>query len=37
MVFADAGAPPSALCDGAPFDPSDARGYAASFVVGSGR
>lgn len=34
MVFEDAVAPPSALFDGAPFDPADARGYAASFAVG---
>jgi NitT/TauT family transport system ATP-binding protein/nitrate/nitrite transport system substrate-binding protein len=34
MVFEDAAAPPSALFDGAPFDPADARGYAASFAVG---
>jgi NitT/TauT family transport system ATP-binding protein/nitrate/nitrite transport system substrate-binding protein len=37
MVFADAVAPPSALFDGAPFDPADARRYAASFAVGLGR
>jgi NitT/TauT family transport system ATP-binding protein/nitrate/nitrite transport system substrate-binding protein len=37
MVFEDAVAPPSVLFDGAPFDPADARGYAASFAVGSGR
>lgn len=34
MVFEGAAAPPSALFDGAPFDPADARGYAASFAVG---
>lgn len=34
QVFADAAPPASALFDGAPFDPADARGYAASFAVG---
>lgn len=34
MVFEDAIAPPSALFDGAPFDPADARRYATSFAVG---
>lgn len=34
QVFADAAPAPSALFDGAPFDPADARGYAASFAVG---
>lgn len=34
QVFADAAPPASALFDGAPFDPADVRGYAASFAVG---
>jgi NitT/TauT family transport system ATP-binding protein/nitrate/nitrite transport system substrate-binding protein len=34
QVFADAAPAPSALFDGALFDPADARGYAASFAVG---
>lgn len=35
MVFADASpSPPAALFDGAPFDPADARGYAAGFAIG---
>lgn len=34
QVFADAAPPASALFDGAPFDPADARAYAASFAVG---
>jgi hypothetical protein len=29
--------PASALFDGAPFDPADARGYAASFAIGRAR
>uniref|UniRef100_B0T0K6 Nitrate transporter n=1 Tax=Caulobacter sp. (strain K31) TaxID=366602 RepID=B0T0K6_CAUSK len=36
MVFADAAPAPSALFDGKPFDPADARGYAASFAIGRG-
>jgi ABC-type nitrate/sulfonate/bicarbonate transport system substrate-binding protein len=36
QVFADAAPAPSALFDGAAFDPADARGYAASFAVGRG-
>jgi NitT/TauT family transport system ATP-binding protein/nitrate/nitrite transport system substrate-binding protein len=34
QVFADAAPAPSALFDGASFNPADARGYAASFAVG---
>ena len=34
MVFEDAVTPASALFDGLAFDPTDARGYAASFTVG---
>ena len=34
QVFADAAPAPSALFDGALFDPADARSYAASFAVG---
>jgi NitT/TauT family transport system ATP-binding protein/nitrate/nitrite transport system substrate-binding protein len=34
QVFTDAAPPASALFDGAPFDPADARAYAASFAVG---
>jgi len=34
QVFADAAPPATALFDGAPFDPADARAYAASFAVG---
>jgi NitT/TauT family transport system ATP-binding protein/nitrate/nitrite transport system substrate-binding protein len=33
MVFEDAAPIASALFDGAPFDPADARGYAASFAI----
>jgi NitT/TauT family transport system ATP-binding protein/nitrate/nitrite transport system substrate-binding protein len=34
MAFADASPPPpAALFDGAPFDPADARGYAAGFAI----
>ena len=34
MVFEDAAPVAAALFDGAPFDPADARGYAAAFAVG---
>jgi ABC-type nitrate/sulfonate/bicarbonate transport system substrate-binding protein len=37
QVFEDAMPPASALFDGAPFDPADARAYAASFAVGRAR